>query len=211
MWAKKFVDRHYGKVISSTKPCRVCHQVNEQTHHRCGACFKAVYCGVECQKKDWKSHSLICGNDDDVDDDDPNPSERKKQRKSKKDKSLSDVISPDVHDTSDGTTMGRLAFSSPQRSCEGAKNEEKKSKEIKHNEVVVCDWNNYNRCVGAGYVWLSFNYALVVAAVCLQHVERSVGQADGNSYTADSSTCPICAICCILCAAHYWHQQLDIR
>ncbi|KAL0489723.1 ankyrin repeat-containing protein [Acrasis kona] len=27
---------------------------------RCVACKKAVYCGVECQKKDWKDHKLVC-------------------------------------------------------------------------------------------------------------------------------------------------------
>ena len=28
----------------------------------CGSCKKAYFCSVECQKKSWKNHKLVCKN-----------------------------------------------------------------------------------------------------------------------------------------------------
>ena len=38
--------------------CICCHK--ETIPKRCTRCSQAVYCSVECQKKDWSSHKLVC-------------------------------------------------------------------------------------------------------------------------------------------------------
>lgn len=44
--------------VDPDKTCRVCGKAGSATCTRCGT---AVYCGRECQKKDWKAHKRVCG------------------------------------------------------------------------------------------------------------------------------------------------------
>lgn len=39
--------------------CRVCHK-SQPNMKKCSACKYAIYCGVECQKKDWPDHKCKC-------------------------------------------------------------------------------------------------------------------------------------------------------
>lgn len=41
--------------------CRVC-QITKDLDKlkRCSQCRTAIYCGAECQRKDWKTHKLEC-------------------------------------------------------------------------------------------------------------------------------------------------------
>ena len=57
-------------VKSSTRQalgCIVCGKVNGQLQ-KCGACKCASYCSTTCQKKDWRSHKMICGKSNMIDD-----------------------------------------------------------------------------------------------------------------------------------------------
>lgn len=47
--------------VSLSYPCSVCHkQLENGTAMKCSRCKSVVYCGAECQKKDWKSHKIVC-------------------------------------------------------------------------------------------------------------------------------------------------------
>jgi hypothetical protein len=37
-----------------------CFECGKDATQRCSACGVTFYCGVECQRKDWKTHKLIC-------------------------------------------------------------------------------------------------------------------------------------------------------
>ena len=39
-------------------PCTFCHSLSRT--RRCGGCENAHYCNRECQKKDWKTHKVVC-------------------------------------------------------------------------------------------------------------------------------------------------------
>ncbi|XP_059171979.1 histone-lysine N-methyltransferase SMYD3-like [Physella acuta] len=62
-----------GSVIIQAKPyvhvickkftedrCNFCFKSTEEKLLKCGACKKVMYCGVPCQKEDWKIHKLEC-------------------------------------------------------------------------------------------------------------------------------------------------------
>jgi hypothetical protein len=42
---------------TSLQYCSVC---GHQSSLRCSNCIGALYCSVTCQRKDWKSHKVIC-------------------------------------------------------------------------------------------------------------------------------------------------------
>ena len=42
-----------------TNSCNFCKKTAEKLL-ACGACYRAKYCHIECQKKDWKQHKLSC-------------------------------------------------------------------------------------------------------------------------------------------------------
>ena len=47
--------------ISSSPPVTlICSVCGEKSSLRCSNCLGALYCSVECQKKDWKTHKVIC-------------------------------------------------------------------------------------------------------------------------------------------------------
>ncbi|KAJ7446633.1 hypothetical protein FB451DRAFT_727029 [Mycena latifolia] len=48
--------------ILAYRTCAACYKPESKKHKfgRCGACQKAAYCSVECQKKDWQSHKKTC-------------------------------------------------------------------------------------------------------------------------------------------------------
>ena len=50
-----------SRVIKKKKPLEVCVCCHKETiPKRCTRCSQAIYCSVECQKKDWSSHKLVC-------------------------------------------------------------------------------------------------------------------------------------------------------
>ena len=45
------------------KPCYTCGLLEVfgvETFSKCSACKAVLYCGVECQKADWKKHKPLC-------------------------------------------------------------------------------------------------------------------------------------------------------
>ena len=49
--------------ISSLPPVTlICSVCGEKSAVRCSKCLGAFYCSVPCQKKDWKTHKVICKN-----------------------------------------------------------------------------------------------------------------------------------------------------
>lgn len=44
---------------SFTKKCNKCDKVDEKLQ-RCARCKKTYYCGIDCQKADWKLHRETC-------------------------------------------------------------------------------------------------------------------------------------------------------
>ncbi|KAJ7701772.1 hypothetical protein B0H17DRAFT_164241 [Mycena rosella] len=45
--------------MSSTQ-CANCSKTNDQSLKRCSRCKRAVYCSIDCQTADWKSHKALC-------------------------------------------------------------------------------------------------------------------------------------------------------
>ncbi len=43
--------------MSKYKSCELC---RSKTMKMCSECYKANYCSVMCQKRDWKNHKNIC-------------------------------------------------------------------------------------------------------------------------------------------------------
>jgi hypothetical protein len=41
------------------KNCHFCHEIPKK-EMICGKCKQAIYCGVDCQRKDWPAHKLVC-------------------------------------------------------------------------------------------------------------------------------------------------------
>ena len=53
--------------ISSLPPVTlICSVCGEKSSLRCSKCLGAFYCSVPCQKKDWKTHKVICKNAQEV-------------------------------------------------------------------------------------------------------------------------------------------------
>lgn len=53
-----------GKMPEPKKGCWSCEAETTKEGKAlstCGKCKKAKYCGIECQKKDWKEHKIACG------------------------------------------------------------------------------------------------------------------------------------------------------
>ena len=49
--------------ISSSLPVTlICSVCGEKSSLRCSNCLGAFYCSIPCQKKDWKTHKVICKN-----------------------------------------------------------------------------------------------------------------------------------------------------
>jgi hypothetical protein len=47
--------------ISSLPPVTlICSVCGEKSSLRCSNCLGAFYCSIPCQKKDWKTHKVIC-------------------------------------------------------------------------------------------------------------------------------------------------------
>eukprot|EP00388_Colpodella_angusta_P006218 GDKJ01018578.1.p1 GENE.GDKJ01018578.1~~GDKJ01018578.1.p1 ORF type:complete len:258 (+),score=56.70 GDKJ01018578.1:1-774(+) len=48
--------------LGNLNKCGSCHVTpeNDKKLMRCGRCQQIAYCGVDCQKKDWKSHKRVC-------------------------------------------------------------------------------------------------------------------------------------------------------
>jgi hypothetical protein len=47
--------------ISSSPPVTlICSVCGEKSSLRCSNCLGAFYCSIPCQKKDWKTHKVIC-------------------------------------------------------------------------------------------------------------------------------------------------------
>jgi TPR repeat protein len=47
--------------ISSSPPVTlICSVCGEKSSLRCSNCLGALYCSIPCQKKDWKTHKVIC-------------------------------------------------------------------------------------------------------------------------------------------------------
>ncbi|KAJ7147171.1 hypothetical protein C8R43DRAFT_543572 [Mycena crocata] len=48
--------------ILAYRTCSACYKSENKKikFRRCGACQKAAYCSVDCQKKDWKNHKTRC-------------------------------------------------------------------------------------------------------------------------------------------------------
>ena len=51
--------RNQSTAESAVKICYSCKKA-EKNLKRCTKCYTAVYCGNECQKKDWKDHKMKC-------------------------------------------------------------------------------------------------------------------------------------------------------
>jgi SAM-dependent methyltransferase len=46
---------------AETRPCAGCQtELPKSLRKRCTGCRQVIYCGLECQKKDWAQHRLIC-------------------------------------------------------------------------------------------------------------------------------------------------------
>ena len=49
--------------ISSSPPVTlICSVCGEKSSLRCSKCLGAFYCSIPCQKKDWKTHKVVCKN-----------------------------------------------------------------------------------------------------------------------------------------------------
>jgi len=51
------VDEETNATKKSPKHCSVCSSVAKKT---CSACESVYYCGVDCQKQDWREHKMVC-------------------------------------------------------------------------------------------------------------------------------------------------------
>ena len=52
-------ERNQSTAQSEAKICYCCKKP-ETNLKKCTKCYTAQYCGKQCQKKDWKSHKLVC-------------------------------------------------------------------------------------------------------------------------------------------------------
>ena len=52
-------ERNQSKAEDETKLCYNCKKPNEKLR-KCSSCFTAMYCGEQCQKRDWMNHKKIC-------------------------------------------------------------------------------------------------------------------------------------------------------
>ncbi len=46
--------------LSPPPPLQYCSVCGHQSSLRCSKCLGALYCSVKCQRKDWKTHKVIC-------------------------------------------------------------------------------------------------------------------------------------------------------
>jgi hypothetical protein len=51
---KEFVEKNFNK------KCNCCGYLDEKKLKKCSRSQKVFYCTVECQKKDWNEHKLVC-------------------------------------------------------------------------------------------------------------------------------------------------------
>ncbi|XP_077309891.1 tudor domain-containing protein 1 [Lithobates pipiens] len=51
---------NHPAIFETREPARNCHSCGLFGSRRCSRCHNTYYCSIECQKRDWKMHSIIC-------------------------------------------------------------------------------------------------------------------------------------------------------
>ncbi|NXN16658.1 TDRD1 protein, partial [Indicator maculatus] len=53
-------NKNFFSSLKSAPQMRTCHRCGLSGSHRCSQCKQIYYCSVDCQKKDWSAHSVVC-------------------------------------------------------------------------------------------------------------------------------------------------------